>query len=205
VQFAFSLLTRSLRVTHDNLRVRDPKFVETVDRWFAEQAMPSGGVTATPPPPPMFTPFRLRDLVLRNRVVVSPMTQDAASDGTPGDWHLVHLGSRAVGGAGLIIAEMTAVSRDGRVTPGCTGMYAPAHVAAWARAVEFVHRFTSSKIGLQLSHAGRRAAVGGEAVLSASPISYLPGGPVPREATRADMDVVRDDFVRAAAAAIHRH
>jgi anthraniloyl-CoA monooxygenase len=213
VQFAFSLLTRSLRVTHDNLRLRDPKFVETVDRWFAEQAASQSGVRvdAQPPPPPMFTPFRLRDLVLDNRVVVAPMAQDAAEDGTPGDWHLVHLGSRAVGGAALVIAEMTAVSPEGRVSPGSTGMYAPAHVAAWARVVDFVHRYTPAKIALQLAHAGRRGATRGGRdgadqplgagtwpLIAASPIPFLPDGQVPREMSREDMEGVCADFVRAA-------
>ena len=144
VQFAMSLLTRSLRVTHENLKVRDPRFVATVDRWFAEGAARQSGVAVpvASPPPPMFTPFRLRDLVLSNRVVVSPMCQYSAEDGTPNDWHLVHLGSRAAGGASLVVAEMTDVSREGRISPGCTGMYKPEHVDAWRRIVEFVHRNT---------------------------------------------------------------
>jgi anthraniloyl-CoA monooxygenase len=191
LQFAFSLLTRSLRVTHDGLRGRDPKLVESVDRWFAEQAAAQSRVRVEPPaPPPMFTPFRLRDLVLANRVVASPMAQDAAADGTPGDWHLVHLGSRAVGGAGLVIAEMTAVSPEGRASRGSAGMYAPAHAAAWARIVDFVHRHTLSAIALQLSHAGGRGLVveapdrvhvpargrehEGAALVSASSIPYVP-------------------------------
>src|SRR5213076_3397533 len=127
LQFAFNLLTRSLRITHDNLKVRDPQFVERIDRWVAEKAAEQSGVPVPtrppPPPPPLFTPFRLRDLVLENRVVVSPMCQYSADDGTPNDWHLVHLGARAVGGAGLVFTEMTDVSREGRISPGCTGMY----------------------------------------------------------------------------------
>src|SRR5262249_37154712 len=160
VQFAFSLLTRSLRVTHDNLKVRDAKFVETVDRWFAAKAADQSGlrVVAQPAPPPMFTPFRLRELVLGNRVVVSPMCQYSAEDGTPNDWHLVNLGSRAIGGAGLVIAEMTDVSREGRISPGCTGMYAPQHVVAWKRIVDFVHARSAARIGLQLAHAGRKGS-----------------------------------------------
>ncbi len=212
VQFAFSLLTRSLRVTHENLRLRDPKFVETVDRWFAARAADQSGVTvhAQPPPPPMFTPFRVRGLVLANRVVVSPMCQYSAEDGTPGDWHLVNLGSRAVGGAALVIAEMTDVSREGRISPGCTGMYRPEHVAAWKRIVDFVHTHTEARIGIQLAHAGRKGSTrrlwegidqplpdGNWPLISASPLPYLPVSQVPREMTRADMDLVRDQFVRA--------
>ncbi len=214
--FAFSLLTRSLRVTHENLRVRDPKFVETVDRWFAEQAATQTGqrLRTQPPPPPMFTPFRLREMTLPNRVVVSPMCQYSADDGTPSDWHVVHLGSRAVGGAGLVMAEMTDVSREGRISPGCAGLYKPEHVRTWARVVEFVHRFTPAKIGVQLAHAGRKGSTrpaweGGEQPLpqgnwplvSASPIPYSAQSQVPREITRAEMDRVRDDFLRATAMA----
>jgi anthraniloyl-CoA monooxygenase len=215
-QFVFSLLTRSLRVTHDNLRVRDPKFVATVDRAFAERASMQARVQVRtqPPPPPMFTPFRLRDMVVPNRVVVSPMCQYSAEDGTPNDWHVVHLGSRAVGGAGLVIAEMTDVSREGRISPGCAGLYKPEHVKAWARAVTFVHRFTPAKIGVQLAHAGRKGSTrrmwegideplpaGNWPLVSASPIPFFAHGQVPREMTRDDMDRVRDDFVRATAMA----
>ena len=215
-QFAFSLLTRSLRVTHENLRVRDPKFVETVDRAFAETAAAQTGarVATQPPPPPMFTPFRLREMVVPNRVVVSPMCQYSAEDGTPNDWHVVHLGSRAVGGAGLVIAEMTDVSREGRISPGCAGLYKPDHVKAWARVTDFVHRFTPAKIGVQLAHAGRKGSTrrmwegideplpsGNWPLVSASPLPYLAHSQVPREMTRDDMDRVRDDFVRAAAMA----
>jgi anthraniloyl-CoA monooxygenase len=212
IQFAFSLLTRSLRVTHENLRRRDPKLVETVDRWFAEQAASQSGVAvATPAPPPMFTPFRLRELVVPNRIVVSPMCQYSAEDGMPGDWHLVNLGSRAVGGAGLVLAEMTDVSRDGRITPGCTGLYRPEHVGAWRRIVDFVHGHSPARIGLQLAHAGRKGstrrpwegvdeplAEGDWPLISASALPYLPHSQVPKAMDRGDMDRVRDDFVRAA-------
>jgi anthraniloyl-CoA monooxygenase len=212
IPFAFSLLTRSLRVTHENLKVRDAKFVESVDRWCADQAsMQTRRAVSGPPPPPMFTPFRLRDLVLWNRVVVSPMCQYSAEDGTPNDWHLVHLGSRAMGGAALVMAEMTDVSREGRISPGCTGMYKPEHVAAWRRIVEFVHSQTRAAIGMQLAHAGRKGSTrrlwegideplpdGNWPLISASPLSFLPHGQVPRAMDRRDMDAVRDDFVRAA-------
>jgi len=213
IQFAMSLLTRSLRVTHENLKVRDPRFVATVDRWFASQAERQARVSvpAAPAPPPMFTPFRLRDLVLPNRVVVSPMCQYSAEDGTPNDWHLVHLGSRALGGAGLVITEMTDVSREGRISPGCTGMYKPEHVAAWKRIVDFVHANSPAKIGMQLAHAGRKGSTkklwegideplpaGNWPIISASAIPYYPHSQVPKPMDRSDMDAVRDDFVRAA-------
>ena len=211
VPFVFSLLTRSLRVTHANLKVRDAKFVETVDRWCAEQAAIQTRTAVPGHPPPMFTPFRLRDLVLANRIVVSPMCQYSAEDGAPNDWHLVHLGSRAMGGAALVMAEMTDVSREGRISPGCTGMYEPEHVPAWRRIVEFVHGHTRAAIGLQLAHAGRKGSTrrlwegidealpdGNWPLISASPLPFLPHGQVPREMDRRDMDAVRDDFVRAA-------
>jgi anthraniloyl-CoA monooxygenase len=213
IQFAVSLLTRSLRVTHDNLRVRDPGFVESVDRWFASQAERQSGVAvaARPAPPPMFTPFRLRDLVLPNRVVVSPMCQYSAEDGTPNDWHLVHLGSRALGGAGLVMTEMTDVSREGRISPGCTGLYKPEHVTAWKRIVDFVHAHSAARIGLQLAHAGRKGSTrrmwegideplarDNWPLIAASALPYFPHSQVPRAMDRADMDRVRADFVRAA-------
>ncbi|OLB96174.1 MAG: oxidoreductase [Candidatus Rokubacteria bacterium 13_1_40CM_68_15] len=213
LQFAFSLLTRSLRVTHDNLKVRDAKFVETVDRWFAAKAADQSGmpVAAQPAPPPMFTPLRLRELVLPNRVVVSPMCQYSAEDGTPNDWHLVNLGSRAVGGAGLVIAEMTDVSRDGRISPGCTGMYKPEHVAAWKRIVDFVHAHSPARVALQLAHAGRKGSTrrlwegidepladGNWPLISASAIPYFPHSQMPKTMDRSDMERVQADFVRAA-------
>jgi len=204
-QFAFSLLTRSLRVTHANLKLRDPKLVERVDAWFAQKA-------CVDPTPPMFTPFSLRDCRLENRVVVSPMCMYSAQDGFPNDWHFVHLGSRAVGGAALVMTEATHVSPDARITYGCAGMWSERHAVAWRRVTEFVHRFSRAKIGMQLAHAGRKAATcipwkgggneplgeGAWPIYSASAIPYAPNGQVPREMTRADMDRVRLDFVRAA-------
>jgi anthraniloyl-CoA monooxygenase len=220
LQFAFSLLTRSLRVTHQSLRVRDAKFVETVDRWFAARAADQSGERAPiqpavnprapipTAPPPMFAPLRLRDLRLANRVVAAPVCPHAAEDGCPNDWHLVSLGSRALGGAGLVMAEMTAVSRTGRLGPGAPGMYRPGHVAAWARIVEFVHAHTGARIALQLAHAGRKGAtrgpgedatgVGGDwPLVSASPLPYLADGQVPRAMDRADMDEILGQFVQA--------
>jgi anthraniloyl-CoA monooxygenase len=213
IQFGFNLLTRSFRITHDNLRVRDPEYVAGVDRWFATEAARQSGVAVpqTPAPPPLFTPFRLRDLVLENRVVVSPMCQYCAEDGTPNDWHLVHLGARAVGGAGLVFTEMTDVSREGRISPGCAGIYAPEHVAAWRRIVDFVHAHSRAKIGMQLGHAGRKGSTrlawegmdepleeGGWPILAASPIPYFSYSQVPKEMDRDDMRAVRNDFARAA-------
>ena len=213
IQFGFNLLTRSFRITHENLQLRDPAFTRQVDGWFARRAAEQSGVPVPldPAPPPLFTPFRLRDLVLENRVVVSPMCQYRADDGTPDDWHLVHLGSRAMGGAGLVFAEMTDVSREGRISPGCAGLYKPEHVGAWRRIVGFVHAHSPAKVGIQLGHAGRKGstrlawegmdeplAEGGWPILAASPIPYHPHSPVPKEMGRDDMDRVREDFARAA-------
>lgn len=160
LQFAASLLTRSLRITHENLKLRDPGFVRRLDSWFAARAANQSGVNvpAEPVPPPMFTPYRLRDMVVSNRIVVSPMCMYSAEDGLPNDWHLVHLGSRAVGGAALIMTEMTDIAPDARITPGCAGLWSEAHVAAWKRVVDFVHGSGPAKIGVQLAHAGRKGA-----------------------------------------------
>jgi anthraniloyl-CoA monooxygenase len=213
LQFAFTLITRSLRVTHENLKVRDPAFTARVDSWFAEKAEEQSGapVPRRPAPPPMFTPFRLRDLVLQNRVVVSPMCQYSAADGMPDDWHLVHIGSRAIGGAGLVFVEMTDVSPEGRISPGCTGLYSEKHAAAWKRIVDFVHGRTPAKIAMQLGHAGRKGATklswegdaepldtGGWPILAPSPIPYYPHSQTPRAMTRADMDTVIGQFTQAA-------
>lgn len=211
LQFAFSLLTRSLRVTHSNLRLRDPVFVDKVDRDYADRAFAAASRPApTSAPPPMFTPLKLRELTLENRVVVSPMCQYSAEDGTIDDWHLVHLGSRAIGGAGLVITEMTDVSPTGRITPGCAGLYAAAHVPAWKRVVDFVHHNSWAKLGVQLAHAGRKGSTkrlwegmdqpldhDNWPLIAPSPLPYKAGSQVPREMTRADMDVVVHDFVRA--------
>jgi anthraniloyl-CoA monooxygenase len=212
-QFAFTLLTRSLRITHEDLRLRDSAFLAGVDRWVVERAEQQSGLTIPrdPLPPPLFTPFRLRDLVVPNRVVVSPMCQYTAVDGTVGDWHLQHLGSRAVGGAGMVYAEMTDVSAEARISPGCAGLYAPKHVGAWKRIVDFVHHHTAAKIAMQLGHAGRKGATknlwegdaepleeGAWPIVSASPIPYFPDrSQTPREMTRADMNAVIADYVRA--------
>ena len=211
LQFGYSLLTRSLRITHENLRARDPAFVERVERWYADKAGVAP-VTGKKSPPPFLTPFRLRDMRLVNRVVVSPMCQYSAVDGVPNDWHLQHLASRAIGGAGLVMTEMTDVSAEGRITPGCTGMYSDAQVAGWTRIVRFVREHApDTRMGMQLGHAGRKAATkliwegdnapldaGAWPIMSASPIPWKPENQVPREMTRTDMDRVRNEFVRAA-------
>jgi anthraniloyl-CoA monooxygenase len=158
----------------------------------------------------MFTPFRLRGMQLKNRVVVSPMAQYKAVDGTPTDWHLVHLAERAKGGAGLVVTEMTCVSAQGRITPGCTGLYAPAHEAAWKRIVDFVHAETDAKIAVQLGHAGAKGSTqlgweemdaplpeGNWEVVAPSPVPWSPRNQMPREITRADMERVREDYVAA--------
>ena len=207
IQFAYSLLTRSQRVSHENLRLRDAAFLTGVERWFAGRA---GAPPSDRPPPPMFTPVRLRGLTLPNRVVVSPMCMYSAEDGLVSDFHLVHLGARALGGAGLVFTEMTDISADGRITPGCAGMYRSEHRDAWKRVVDFVHA-QGSRIAVQLAHAGRKGSVeppwgpradqpliqGGWELIAPSPIPWTEGDQTPREMTRADMDRVRDDFVRA--------
>ena len=209
-QFAFSLLTRSLRITHDNLNLRDADLVDEINEWVADTAeKQSGEPRVNPTPPPIFTPFRLRELLLENRIAVSPMCMYSADDGLIGDWHLVHLGSRAIGGAGLLMTEATAISPQGRITPGCAGLYKDEHIAAWKKVVDFIHANTSTKIGTQLCHAGRKASTkfplqGGEQVslgdgdweiFAPSPIAYTDDTQTPQEMTREDMNQVRDDFV----------
>jgi len=206
LQFTYSLLTRSQRVSHENLRLRDRDFLTGVECWFAEQA---GATSKDNPPPPMFAPLKLRGLTLPNRVVVSPMCMYSAEDGLVGDFHLVHLGSRALGGAGLVFTEMTDVSADARITPGCAGMYRPEHRDAWKRIVDFVHG-QGSRIAVQLAHAGRRGSVerpwgaradqpleDGWPLIAPSPVPWTDKDQTPREMNRADMDRVRDAFVQA--------
>jgi len=213
-QFAYSLLTRSQRISHENLRLRDKTFVSELETWYAGRA--SAVAQAPPKPaPPMFTPFTLRGVTLKNRVVVSPMAQYSCRDGTPDDYYLVHLGSRAHGGAGLVCTEMVCVAADARISPGCAGMYAPEHRDAWRRIVDYVHRNTSAKVAIQLGHAGPKGStqLGWEAideplpeaasernwpVIAPSPVPYGPRNQVPREMTRADMDRVLEEFTQAA-------
>ncbi len=243
-QFAYSLLTRSQRVSHENLRLRDARYLEGVERWFSSRAARALAPPApTPPPspeeetpspftlhpsplsgvegnggkaiPPMFTPLRLREMTVMNRVVVSPMDMYSAVDGTPNDFHLVHLGARALGGAGLVFTEMVCVSPEARITYGCTGMYTPEHLEAWRRIVEFVHASSPTKICLQLGHSGRKGSTklmwegdnepleeGNWPVMAPSPLPFSSLNQIPREMTRADMEAVRQQFVRATEMAI---
>ena len=205
-QFAYSLLTRSQRISHENLRLRDPQFVADMEAWFATR-----GRTPAKAVPPMFTPFTLRSVTLPNRVVVSPMAQYSCIDGTPDDYYLVHLGSRAHGGAGLVFTEMVCPSADARISPGCAGMYRPEHRDAWKRIVDYVHARTPAKIALQLGHAGPKGStqLGWEEadeplpaanwpLIAPSALSYGPRNQLPSAMTGPDMNRVKADFVRAA-------
>ena len=208
-QFAYSLLTRSQRVSHENLRTRDKSYLERMERWLGERAI---GKAQDHPVAPMFLPFRLKNMVLDNRVVVSPMAMYSAVDGVPNDFHLVHLGARAMGGAGLVFTEMTCVTPEGRISPGCCGLWNDEQEAGYARIVRFVHAHSHAKIALQLGHSGGKGAtrVGWEGydeplapddawpILAPSPLPWSPKNQVPRAMTRADMDEMRDAFVAAA-------
>ena len=204
-QFAFNIVTRSRRVTYDNLRLRDPEFVADMDRWFA------GGAEVRPP---MFQPFRLGGLELANRVIVSPMDMYSARDGVPGDFHLVHLGSKALGGAGLVMTEMVCVSPSGRITPGCTGIYTAEQEESWRRITSFVHDQTGAKIGIQLGHSGRKGSTrlmwegmdvplpdGNWEVCGPSPIPYTAQSQTPRELDLAELSEIKEQFAEAARAA----
>ncbi len=206
-QFAFSLLTRSKRITFESLGVRDPAFAADIARRFAADARVTVGPDRRPPPP-MFTPFALRGMTLANRVVVSPMCMYSAVDGTPTDFHLVHYGSLAQGGAGLVMTEMTDVSAEARITHGCAGLYTDAHTAAWKRIVDFAHGGSDARVGLQLGHAGRKGATklmwegidepladGAWELLAPSPLPYFPHSQTPRPMDRADMDRVIAQYV----------
>jgi anthraniloyl-CoA monooxygenase len=205
-QFTYSLLTGSQRIGHQNLKVRDAGYVQKVERWFSERS----GVDH--PVPPMFTPFKVRGLTLKNRVIVSPMATYMAENGVPNDFHLVHLCSRAMGGAAMVGSEMTCVSPHGRITPACPGMWNDEQQAAWKRIVDFVHAHTDAKIALQLGHSGRKGSTrrgwegidlpldsGNWPLISASPLPYIPGiSQVPREATSEDLQQIKEEFVSAA-------
>ncbi len=209
-QFMYSLLTRSQRISHENLRLRDKDWLAEFEQWFAGTA----GVAvpaAEPPPPPMFTPFTLRGMTVRNRAMVSPMAMYSCVDGVPGDFHLQHLGARALGGAGLVFGEMTCVSPDARITPACAGLWNRKQAAAWKRIIDFVHAHSEAKFGIQLGHAGRKGATrvawdgidrpldrGGWPLLSASALPYLAESAVPKAMDEADMDRVTEDFIGAA-------
>ncbi|MBL0934771.1 MAG: bifunctional salicylyl-CoA 5-hydroxylase/oxidoreductase [Rhizobiaceae bacterium] len=205
VQFNYSLLTRSQRISHENLRLRDEKWLGSAEEWFQNQA------GSTSHRPPMLAPFKLRGMELKNRIVVSPMAQYKAVDGTPTDWHFVHYAERAKGGAGLVYIEMTCVSPEGRITPGCPGFYKPEHEAAWKRLVDFVHAETDAKICAQLGHAGPKGSTqvgwqdvdaplkdGNWPLLAASEVAWSPENQTPKAMDRTDMDRVRDEFVASA-------
>lgn len=204
LQFAYSLLTRSQRISHENLRLRDPEWLSAAEAWFQNQAGGQQGRV------PMFAPFRLRGMTLENRIVVSPMAQYKAVDGCPTDWHFAHYAERAKGGAGLVYTEMTCVSPEGRITPGCPGLYAPEHETAWKRLVDFTHAETKAKLCCQIGHSGRKGSTqlgweemdaplvsGNWPLVSASSIPWSPANATPREMTREDMDRIRDEFVSA--------
>lgn len=215
-QFAFNLLTRSRRITYENLRMRDAEFVQRVDDDYLAQHRPNAAELAVHGEgkglvvrrPPMFLPLQLRDMRLTNRVVVSPMDMYTASEGAVGDFHLVHLGSRAIGGAGLVMTEMVCVSPEGRITPGCGGLYRDDQVAGWKRIVDFVHTYGHARIGAQIGHSGRKGSTklmwegidrpletGGWEVLAPSPVPYFEDSPMPVQMTRHHMDLVRAQFV----------
>jgi anthraniloyl-CoA monooxygenase len=208
-QFMYSMLTRSQRISHENLRLRDKNWLEGYERWFARKQ----GLNVTEDErclPPMFTPYTLRGVTLPNRIVVSPMAMYSATDGLIDDFHMVHLGSRAMGGAGLVFAEMTCVSPDARITPGCLGIWNDAQAEGWKRVVDFVHGNSNAKVGMQIGHAGRKGATklawegidqplddGAWPLLSASALPYLKHSQTPKAMDRADMDRVKADFVAA--------
>jgi len=207
LQFAYSLLTRSQRISHENLRLRDREWLETVERWFWKRAT-EGRSNKTAPP--MFAPFKLREMQVENRITVSPMAMYSAADGVPNDFHFVHYGERAIGGAGLLFTEMTCVSPEGRISPGCTGMWNADQLAAWKRIVDFVHANSKAKICLQLGHSGGKGSTklgwegndvplesGNWQVMSASDVPWSPINQVPKPMTRADMEAVREQFVTA--------
>ena len=207
-QFMYSMLTRSQRISHENLRLRDATWLENYERWFAKHA--GLAVTDERALPPMFTPYTMRGTTLPNRIVMSPMAMYSAEDGLINDFHMVHLGSRAIGGAGLIFAEMTCVSPDARITPGCLGLWNDEQTEGWKRLVNFIHQNSSAKVGIQLGHAGRKGATkvawegidqplqsGGWPLYSASAMPYLTHGVTPKAMDRADMDRVKADFIAA--------
>jgi anthraniloyl-CoA monooxygenase len=207
VQLNYSMLTRSQRISHENLRERDPDWLASAEDWFMKQA---GGTSNGAARAPMFAPFQLRDMRLKNRIVVSPMAQYKAVDGAPTDWHLIHYSERAKGGAGLVYTEMTCVSADGRITPGCPGLYDPAHQDAWARLNTFIHTETSAMTCCQIGHAGRKGStrIGWEGMdqplpdanwplLSASAIPWSDDNATPKAMDRSDMERIKADFVAA--------
>nr|WP_256672018.1 bifunctional salicylyl-CoA 5-hydroxylase/oxidoreductase [Pseudomonas sp. phDV1] len=214
-QFAYSLLTRSQRISHENLRLRDSKWLDGYEAWLAGRVGIDVGQGGKPCPP-VLTPFTVRDLTLVNRIVVSPTMLYSADEGVAGDFHLVHLGSRALGGAGLVMAEATAVSSNGRVSKGDTGLWNDDQVAAWKRVTDFVHSSSQSKVGIQLNHCGRRGSTqkgwenpeqpikeGNWPLIAASAIPYIEGvTQTPKAATPDDLAGIRVAFAQAAERAV---
>ena len=209
-QFMYSMLTRSQRISHENLRLRDKAWLEGYERWLARR----DGLTVADdqtPPPPMFTPYTVRGLTLKNRVVVSPMAQYSCVDGLPADFHLVHLGARAMGGAGMVFAEMTCITPEGRITPGCPGLYNAEQKAAWRRIADWIHAHSDAKFAMQLGHAGSKASTrlawdgtdlplesGNWPIVGASAQQYLPGvSQVSREIGKDEMQQLKQRFVEA--------
>jgi anthraniloyl-CoA monooxygenase len=207
-QFMYSMLTRSQRISHENLRLRDKAWLDGYERWLAART-PLKSQAAVPP---MFTPYACRSVTLKNRIVVSPMAQYSAVDGIPGDYHLVHLGARAMGGAGLVFAEMTCTSADARITPGCPGLWNDEQMLAWKRIVDWVHANSDARIAMQIGHAGPKGSTNAPwegqgadrplpannwPLVAASAQPYQAGGAVPHAMTRADMERIERDFVAA--------
>jgi anthraniloyl-CoA monooxygenase len=215
LQLAFNIMTRSRRVTYDNLRVRDRPFVDRVDAWFAEHERTAGRGDGRVRPP-MFQPFRMRGVELVNRVVVSAMDMYMADDGLPGNFHFTHLTGKALGGAGLVMTEMACVSSTGRITPACCGIYRDDHADAFLRITDFVHEHTAAKMGIQLGHSGRKGSTrrmwegidrplpaGNWEVVGPSPLAYQPGvNQVPRELTVDELAEIREQFVAGARRAV---
>jgi anthraniloyl-CoA monooxygenase len=206
-QFAFGLMTRSKAITYENLKLRAPDFIATADRMFAE-GVPGSDLAR--PRPPLFQPLALRGMTVENRAVVSPMCMYSAVDGLPTDWHVVHYGSRAIGGAGLLYTEMVCIAPDARITPGCAGLWTDAQEAAWTGIVDFAHANSRAKVCLQLGHAGRKGATrlmwdgmdrpleeGAWPIVSASPLPYYPDSQVPAELDEAGMARIIAEFVAA--------
>jgi len=207
-QFVFGLMSRSKQITYDNLALRDAAFVEKCDQRFA-QHIREQGLELPEAAPPMFASFKLRELELNNRVVVSPMAQYSATDGMPDNWHLVHYGHLATGGAGLVYTEMTCTSADARITPGCTGIWTEQQAESWTEIVDFVHQHSQSKICMQIGHAGRKASTrlawdgmdqplqsGNWPIVSASPLKYTDASDTPAELDEQQMSEIIDDFAR---------
>lgn len=202
-QFAFGVMTRSKKVTFENLAIRDTSYPEKVLSEF------NAKIGADSKTPAAFTPFKLREMTLQNRIVMSPMGQYSTENGMVNDWHFQHYTSRAIGGVGLIIAEMTAISKTGRITESCAGLYSQEQIVSWKRITDFIHKNTQTKIGIQLGHSGRKGAIkkpwegGSEPIdnpwqlLSASPISFNEKLSTPKEMTISDMDQIVSEFVQA--------